>query len=343
MNADDADAVRRLYALPPDEFVEARNDAAGQAGSRDEADRIRKLRRPTVSAWAVNLLAADAPGDLDTLAELGERLRAAQAEMRGADLRELSAERNRTVAALVRRASELADEAGHPLAAAAQREVETTLDAAVADPDSAEAVRAGTLTKALAYSGTGFTGATPLVTEPRRAESRTASQTDRQGKPGSRAGATSARRSEAGAEGADRPETKTGGRAGPRRGAGTGKRSTSGTRPASTAGTRSDAQARKESEARREARRRAVAKAEQELETAKRRRTEARDALDAAREHRESAAAERHRLRTELAQAERAVTRADDRVAKAADNVDAAESALDRARHRLTEAKAGRG
>lgn len=317
MNTDDTDAVRRLYALPPGEFVEARNAAAQRAGSRDEAARIRKLRRPTVAAWAVNLLVADAPDDLDALAELGERLRTAQAEMRGADLRELSAERNRRVSALVQRASELADEAGHPLPAAAQREVETTLDAAVADPDSAEAVRAGTLTKTLAYSGTGFTGAESLVTAPRRAESRTASRPGRQTKPGGR----SEPRAKSGATA--KSETRSGAK--------------------TKTGTRSDAQARKESEARREARRRAVAKAEQELDAAKRRRTEARDALDAAREHRESAAAERHRLRTELAKAERDVTRADDRVTKAADNVDAAESALDRARHRLTEAKAGRG
>lgn len=171
----DADLVR-LYSLPPGEFVEARNDAAQWAGTREEAARIRKLRRPTVSAWAVNLLVADSPGDVDALAELGERLRTAQQEMRGGDLRELSAERNRTVSALVRRASELARDAGHPLKGAAQREVETTLDAAVADPESAEAMRAGTLTKALAYSGTGFTGASSQVAPARRAESRTKSQ-----------------------------------------------------------------------------------------------------------------------------------------------------------------------
>lgn len=320
MNADDADAVRRLYALPPGEFVEARNDAADRAGSRDEAARIRKLRRPTVAAWAVNLLVADSPADIDALAGLGERLRTAQAEMRGSDLRELSAERNRTVSALVRRTAELARDAGHPLAGAAQREVETTLDAVVADPDSAEAVRAGTLTKALAYSGTGFTGASSQVAVARRAESRTTSQPEAGSGRGQRAGARS------GTGGGRRTKAKAEASAEP----GTGAR------------TRAGAQARTESEARREARRRAVAKAEQELETAKRRRTEARDALDAAREHRESAAAERHRLRTELAKAERAVTRADDRVTKAADSVDTAESALDRARHRLTEARAGR-
>ena len=287
----DADTVRSLYALPPSEFVAARNEAAQRAERKDAAAEIRKLRRPTVSAWAVNLLVADAPADVAALAELGERLRSAQTEMRGADLRALSAERNRTVSALVRRASALARNAGHPLVGGAEREVETTLDAAVADPDSAEAVRSGALTKALAYSGTGFTGSASQVIAFRRPEPRTP-QPRAEPKPAPKP------------KGADRAE--------------------------------------KDAAERRETRRRAVEKAEGELEKAKARRTDARDALGSARERREAAAAERHRLRAELDKAERALARAEDRVGKAADTVDAAEAALDQARHRLAEARAGR-
>lgn len=327
--------VRWLYTVAPGEFVEEREGAARRAGSRDDAARIRKLRRPTVAAWAVNLLVADAPEDIDELIDLGERLRAAQAEMRGTDLRELSAERNRVVSRLVRHASGLAREAGQRLAGAAERDIETTLDAAVADPESAEAIRAGTLTKALSYSGTGFTGAAAQVfTSSGRTEAKSPDRTERQARAKS-----PAREGIKAREGTQAPkDAKT------REGAPARKdtKAREGTPARKDAKAREDARAHREAEARREARRRAVEKAEAEVERAKRRRTEARDALDAARERRESAAAERHRLRTELNKAERALTRADDRVEQATTKVDNAESALDQARHHLTEAKSGR-
>ena len=52
--------VRELYVLPPTEFVAARNELVRQAraaGSRDIAEQLQRLRRPTRSAWLVNLLA----------------------------------------------------------------------------------------------------------------------------------------------------------------------------------------------------------------------------------------------------------------------------------------------
>jgi len=49
----------RLYALPLEEFTQARNDAANdlrKAGRRDEAEEIKALRKPTAAAGAVNRL-----------------------------------------------------------------------------------------------------------------------------------------------------------------------------------------------------------------------------------------------------------------------------------------------
>src|SRR2546430_16179668 len=56
--------VDRLYELPPEKFIAARDeaaDAARRAGDRATATAIGKLRRPTVAAWLVNLLARRAP------------------------------------------------------------------------------------------------------------------------------------------------------------------------------------------------------------------------------------------------------------------------------------------
>jgi hypothetical protein len=153
-----AQVADELYGLPPSAFREARDERAGQAraaGDKDLADAISKLRRPTVSAWLVNRLAREAPGQVDELLELGESLREAQQALAGDRLRELSTRRRRLVTGLVQETRRLAEQAGQTFGASAEREVQETLEAALADPAVAEAVRSGRLTTALSYAGLG--------------------------------------------------------------------------------------------------------------------------------------------------------------------------------------------
>ena len=148
-----------LYALPPEQFVAARDEhvrRARAAGDRERAAALARLRRPTTSAWVVNLLARDQPELLDQLLSLGEELRSAQRELRGAQLRELTANRQRVVAALVQAARRLAAEAGHPVSAGTAYEVEQTLNAALADPQTAHSVRAGRLVHSAEPTGFGL-------------------------------------------------------------------------------------------------------------------------------------------------------------------------------------------
>lgn len=152
-----AAVAARLYAAPPEDFVALRTDEVAEARKAKDtrlAAAIGKLRRPTVAAWLVNLLAHQRPDLVAELLELGDELRSAQRELRGAELRELSTRRRETVGALAREAARLAgDQRGNlPLA-----EVEATLAAALADPEVAAAVQAGQLTKALEYTGFGET------------------------------------------------------------------------------------------------------------------------------------------------------------------------------------------
>ena len=87
-----------LYALPYAEFVGARTAAAkevgagGSAGSdaRALAAEVRSLPKPSVAAWAVNMLAAHSPGTLQEVAELGTTMRAAQSALDAAALRSLA-------------------------------------------------------------------------------------------------------------------------------------------------------------------------------------------------------------------------------------------------------------
>jgi hypothetical protein len=160
VNADPlADVVSDLYALAPEDFVAARDVAAKRAkaaGDRRLAAEIGKLRRPTVGAWVVNLLARQRPELVDELLALGEALRSAQRNLRGDDLRQLSMRRREVVAALSREAIRLArgDRRRDNLPTA---EIEATLAAALADPVVAEQVRAGRLSKTVAYAGFGET------------------------------------------------------------------------------------------------------------------------------------------------------------------------------------------
>jgi len=151
-------AAADLYALPPADFTAARDELARQArsaGQRDDAAVIKKLARPTVSAWLVNQLVRAAQQPMRRLYELGEALHAAQQELAGDRLRELSAQRRQLIAELMPEVSRLAADSGVTASGSALDEVRATLEAALADEGAREAVRSGQLTRALRYAGLG--------------------------------------------------------------------------------------------------------------------------------------------------------------------------------------------
>ena len=151
-------AAEDLYALPPAEFTAARDELARQArsaGQRDDAALIKKLTRPTVGAWLVNQLVRSVPEPMSALYELGAALLAAQQELAGDRLRELSVQRRHVIAELLPEASRLAASAGVPVSGSALDEVRATLEAALADPGARDAVQSGQLTRALSYAGLG--------------------------------------------------------------------------------------------------------------------------------------------------------------------------------------------
>src|SRR5947199_10325820 len=73
--------IDRLYALDPGEFVAERDRVARElrdAGQREEAAQVKSLRKPTVSAAAINQLARRERRGVDLLLEAGHHLREAQ-------------------------------------------------------------------------------------------------------------------------------------------------------------------------------------------------------------------------------------------------------------------------
>jgi hypothetical protein len=152
------EAADELYAVPPDEFIGARDAAVAAArerGDRELAKAIGRLRRPTKAAWLANLLARHRAAQLDGLLGLAAGLADAQRTLDGTALRQLSSKRHQLVAAMAREAGRLAQEAGDPAAEGVLRELQGILDAAMARPEIAEQVRSGRLTRTLSYTGFG--------------------------------------------------------------------------------------------------------------------------------------------------------------------------------------------
>ncbi len=152
--------IRRMYEAPPDRFVAARSAAiadAKKAGDKDTVKLLTALRKPTVAAWLVNLLALRRPELINQLVELATALREAQRSLKGDEMRELSNQRRQIVSALVTEARKLAV-AEDPSMTGAKLplgEVESTLTAALAEPEIAEQVRTGRLIRAATYAGFG--------------------------------------------------------------------------------------------------------------------------------------------------------------------------------------------
>jgi hypothetical protein len=132
--------VDELYRAPFDEFI-ARRDALAKAlrkdGKRDEADEVKKLKKPALSAWALNQLPSDA---VEGLLGAGAALRQA----RGGDtLRDATRDERAAVEDLASQATALLRQAGHTVTDKMAGEIRDTLHAAALDEDARDELAAG--------------------------------------------------------------------------------------------------------------------------------------------------------------------------------------------------------
>ncbi len=159
-----------LYALPLERFTPERDALAKElaaAGDRDDAARVKALRKPVVAAWAVNVLAREHPDGIRELLELGDTLRSAHRRaVSGGDVepfREATDERRRVVKDLTREAEAILARGGASSGAATDA-IAGTLEAATVDEATGELVRGGRLTKPIPPPAT-FAGAGLRVLE----------------------------------------------------------------------------------------------------------------------------------------------------------------------------------
>jgi hypothetical protein len=143
-----------LYALPIEEFTQARNDLAArlkEEGDATEAARVKALKKPGVAAWAVNQLARQNPAGLEELFRLRDSIEAASS---AAELRSRTEERRKHLTKLVAEGRKILETGGHAPAANTVEKISQTLLAA--DEDDRDELVAGTLSKELTSSSATF-------------------------------------------------------------------------------------------------------------------------------------------------------------------------------------------
>ena len=155
-----------LYAGSPEEFTEARNAAAKACGDKALAAAIKKLRKPSVAAWAVNLLVRRESEQIDSVLSLAESLRAAAEALDGDELRALTRQRRQLTTALASSARSLARESGVRLTGAVVDQVEGVLTAAMLDPVAAQVVRTGRVVAAFTSTGVSDVDVAAVVAVP---------------------------------------------------------------------------------------------------------------------------------------------------------------------------------
>lgn len=151
-------AADELYGADPAGFVARRTELVKQArtaGDKALAGQIAALRRPTVAAWYMNLLARAGSTELDELIDLGATMRQAQGELDMARVTSLAPRRRELEHAVQRRLDMLLATQGITASPAAWAEVGHTLTAVAADASAAAAVRSGCLARSLVYAGFG--------------------------------------------------------------------------------------------------------------------------------------------------------------------------------------------
>jgi hypothetical protein len=150
-----------IYGLPLEEFTPARDALARdlrKAGKKEAADEVKALRKPSVSAWAVNQAARRRPQEVKRLVAAGTELRKAQRGVVGggdpAELREATRTHRELVEELTETARAVLAERGAVSQAVVTR-VAQTLRGASVDKDAARALQAGTLVEDVEQAGFG--------------------------------------------------------------------------------------------------------------------------------------------------------------------------------------------
>lgn len=140
-----------LYRVDPPEFTSRRNALVKELkaqGRPDEAAQVALLRKPPLTAWALNVVARDQKDLIDAVLQSGRELRDAMTQTLQGDRSGLAAAQARertTIETAVDAAAQRLAMASHPASDAAKRKMTETLRSATTDEAVADLVARGVL------------------------------------------------------------------------------------------------------------------------------------------------------------------------------------------------------
>ena len=144
------DPIDALFKLPLTEFIGTRKKLAAQLkkdGNADEAERVKALAKPPVSAWTVNQLYWTHREEFDELLATGQRFRKAQTSGKMANMREALDGRREALSQLSDLATEILRDAGHNPSLDTLRRITTTLEALSSYESLSDGLTPGRLTQ----------------------------------------------------------------------------------------------------------------------------------------------------------------------------------------------------
>lgn len=147
--------AENLFALPPGSFTAERDRLAKElkkGGDAEGAAAVKALKRPSVAAHGLNLVARRSPKLLERLLDAGDRLGSATSRKA---MEEAKADRQAAIAEVTAEASSLLEDGGHPASAQVREKITETLLAAATDSETRELLKAGRLQKEAVPTGFG--------------------------------------------------------------------------------------------------------------------------------------------------------------------------------------------
>ncbi len=190
------DDLNNLFKLPLNEFIAARKTLFSQlkkSGQAIDAERVKLLAKPSVSAWSVNQLYWNHREPFDELMASGERFRKNQKSGKIAEMRDALDARSEALSQLSELATALLSDVGPSPSLDTIRRITSTLEAVSAYPALPDGATLGRLTKDLDPPGfESFASFVPAAGTPKRLEhTGTASVSPVPAGPSKKAAATS--------------------------------------------------------------------------------------------------------------------------------------------------------
>jgi hypothetical protein len=155
-------AIDGLYSLPLAEFTSARDELARELqreGDRDGTGEVKRLRKPSVVAWALNQVTRKDRAQAQRLIQAGARLREAQQRLLAGEGREpfqqAAADERHRVDELAQEAERERRAAGQAVSAAVAEKLRATLHAVATDAGARAEFSAGRLVRDYEPTGLG--------------------------------------------------------------------------------------------------------------------------------------------------------------------------------------------